>query len=550
MLGVSVEKMMPNDLLRAILKAPVDLLWNGGIGTYVKATTETHLDVGDRSNDAIRINGHEVRARVVCEGGNLGLTQLARVEYNLAGGHSNPDFIDNSGGVDCSDHEVNIKILLNAVVRAGDMTEKQRNNLLAEMTQEVAELVLRDNYEQAEALSLAVHNSVRYLNLYEQYLNAAEADGLINRALEFLPSMAQFQERRSLGLGLSRPELAVLLSYSKIILKIRMKETALVKEAYLSRWIEMAFPKALRESFGKEMRSHYLAADILVTQLANRVIGHMGMTFVYQLQDETGSSLEAIIRAYTVAAEVFDLDGVWSEIRALGSSVVAGVQYDMMLSARRLVRRATRWLLRNHRQLGEIDETIQKFRGSMQDIILELPHLLLGVDQEALQSRKQTLLDAGVPPGLANRVAALPVVYHALNVVEIANRHQVAPLAMAEMYFALIDRLHLLWFRDQVNEYPVLSHWSVLAKAAYKGDLDWISRELAIGVFLGTEEEVVAEKLAAWSALHDTALQRWDVLLAEWQRTDSKDFAVLFVALRELLDLARHSGHNATKYLQ
>ncbi|MFU8798180.1 MAG: NAD-glutamate dehydrogenase domain-containing protein, partial [Gammaproteobacteria bacterium] len=308
LLDLDVDTIIPNDLIRALLKARVDLLWNGGIGTYVKATQERHIEVGDRSNDAIRINGDELRCRTVAEGGNLGFTQLGRIEYSLNNGLIYTDFIDNSAGVDCSDHEVNIKILLNGFVASGDMTLKQRNTLLMNMTDEVAALVLQDNYYQTQAISHAAAQAASNLDLFARYMDNQEKLGQLPRALEFLPDNKSLIERKIMGKGLTRPELAVLLSYCKMNLKNEILKYNLSEDPYLAKTVENAFPPSLRKKFREHMTKHSLQREIVATQVSNSMINHMGITFVHRLQDETGAPISSIVRAYTVAKEVFDME--------------------------------------------------------------------------------------------------------------------------------------------------------------------------------------------------------------------------------------------------
>lgn len=537
LLHVDQDVFEPNDLIRAILKAPVDLLWNGGIGTYIKASTQSNESVGDRSNDALRVDGCDMRVRVICEGGNLGLTQLGRIEYELHGGQVNTDFIDNSAGVDCSDHEVNIKILLNSVVANGDLTLKQRNLLLADMTHEVADLVLDDNYQQNRTISMSFQYSPRMMSLFMRYIQLQEKAKKLNRALEFIPDDATLLERRAQGKGLTRPELSVLLSYSKIIMKADLLNTALVEDPYLCNMLKKEFPNALNQVYFETMKNHYLAKEIIATQLSNQLVSDMGITFITQMQDEMSVDTEVIVRTYAAAREIFGLESYNAAIETLDYQVDAQIQYEMMYQGVRAVRRAVRWFLRNRRDKFDIMQTIEQFSTATHEIQQRLPKLLLGHGKEQFDADVATYCAANVPAATAIRAATMARLYHALNIVEAARTHQVELFRVAKIYFMVVDRLDLLWFRDQINEFPVSSHWSVLAKASYKGDLDWVQRELTVSV-IRCEARSIPGKISEWFERHQQAVARWNAIVADMRSSDTVEFAVLFVALKELIELA------------
>lgn len=538
LLRVEKDVMVPNELIRAILKAPVDMIWNGGIGTYIKSSWEKNSDVGDRSNDNLRVNAKNVRSRVICEGGNLGVTQLGRIEYELNGGKINTDFIDNSAGVDCSDHEVNIKILLNYVVARGDMTEKQRNELLASMTDEVAKLVLQDNYFQNKALSLASYLAVRDFELNKRFLDVLDQERKINRSLEFLPDDKTLLERRAAGLGLTRPELSILLAYSKIILKSQVKASGLVEDSYLSRYVEDVFPTPLRRRFSKQMKAHYLAKEIIATQLSNRLISMMGIPFLYQMQDELGVSIPSIMRAFITAMKIFQMEELLTNIDALDYKVDTKVQYQINVEAIRLVRRASRWLLRHRRDELDISVTISHFSDHVAAIYSRLPKLLLGADKQAMDDQQKALMEQYVPSELALRIAGMPPLFHALNIIEAATTYHEEVFRVAKIYFMLVDRLDLFWFREKINTYPVDDRWAVLARAGYKGDLDWLQRKLTVRVLLDTKARSIPGKINEWFSEHEPMIQRWQNILAAMRSAEKKDFSILFVAIRELFDLA------------
>src|SRR4051795_6131183 len=335
-LDVDAERLTPSELIQAILRAPVDLLWNGGIGTYVKSAHETHADVGDKANDAVRVNGRDLRARVVGEGGNLGFTQRGRIEYALAGGRVNTDAIDNAGGVNCSDHEVNIKILLDSVVAAGDLTGKQRNELLAEMTDAVAELVLRGGYRQTQALALARAQAPAMLDVHDRLMRSLEQAGRLDRALEALPDAETIGERRSARIGLTQPELAVLVAYAKITVYAALLDSDLPEDPYLSRMLAEYFPAPLPERFPEPMERHRLRREIIATYVTNSMVDRAGSTFAYRMHEDTGAPASDIARAYAAASEVFDMRSFWTDVEALDLAVAADTQVAMLLDARRL----------------------------------------------------------------------------------------------------------------------------------------------------------------------------------------------------------------------
>ncbi|MEO5962833.1 MAG: NAD-glutamate dehydrogenase domain-containing protein, partial [Thermomonas sp.] len=340
-----VVAMSPMELMSAILCAPVDLLWNGGIGTYVKSSRETHADVGDRANNGLRVDGGQLRCRIVGEGGNLGFTQLGRIEAAQQGVLINTDFIDNSAGVDTSDHEVNIKILLNGEVQRKKLTLPARNKLLASMTSEVAGLVLNDNYRQNQAISLMERMSVPRLGSKQHFIRTLEAQGLLDRQIEFLPSDAEFADRKSRGLGLTRPELAVLLSYSKLVAFQQLLDSDIPEDPYLSKELERYFPQPLQASYAKGMQQHRLKREIIATAVTNSTINRMGATFLLRMQEDTGRSPGEVAKAFTITRETLDVRDMWAQIDGLDGKIAESVQIDALQVIWQLQRTFTRWLL-------------------------------------------------------------------------------------------------------------------------------------------------------------------------------------------------------------
>lgn len=535
-----ISKMTPAELMKTILKAPVDLLWNGGIGTYVKASTESNADVGDKANDAIRVNGEDLRVKVVGEGGNLGLTQLGRIEFDRSGGKINTDAIDNSAGVDTSDHEVNIKILLNGLVSDGDMTVKQRNKLLAEMTDEVGALVLRNNYAQNVALSNAVAQSPSLLHAHQRFMRRLGRDGHLDRALEFLPNDRQIRELLNAGRGLSQPELAVLLAYTKITVADELIGTSLPDDAYLRRLLHAYFPQALREKFPEAIDGHALRREIVTTVLVNDTVNTGGSTFLHRLREETGASTEEVVRAQTAAREIFGLGAVWDAVEALDNKVAADVQTRIRLHSRRLVERGTRWLLGNRPQPLELAETIGFFAERVEQVWAELPKMLRGADLEWYQGILDELTEAGVPEELALRVAGFSSAFPTLDIVAIGDRTQKDPMAVAEVYYDLADRLQITQLMDRIIELPRADRWQSMARASIREDLYAAHAMLTADVLsVGNGTSTPEERFKAWEEKNAAILGRARSTLEEIQTSDTFDLANLSVAMRTMRQLLR-----------
>ncbi|WP_405664484.1 NAD-glutamate dehydrogenase [Streptomyces sp. RK9] len=533
-------KMTPAELMQAILKAPVDLLWNGGIGTYVKAGAESHADVGDKANDAIRVDGADLRVKVVGEGGNLGLTQLGRIEFARAGGRINTDAIDNSAGVDTSDHEVNIKILLNAVVQAGDMTVKQRNKLLAAMTDEVGQLVLRNNYAQNTALANSVFESPSLLHAHQRFMRRLGREGQLDRGLEFLPADRQIRELLSSGRGLSQPELAVLLAYTKIVAADELIHTSLPDDDYLRRLLHAYFPKALREKFAEQVDAHALRREIITTVLVNDTVNTGGSTFLHRLREETGASLEEIVRAQLCAREIFGLGEVWDAVEALDNEVAADVQTRVRLHCRRLVERGTRWLLNNRPQPLQLAETVEFFRAGVDQVWTELPKLMRGSDLEWYENIREELAGAGVPDDLAQRVAGFSSAFPSLDIVAVADRMGKEPLAVAEIYYDLADRLRITQLMDRIIELPRADRWQSMARASIREDLYAAHAALTADVLaVGNGTATPEQRFKAWEDKNAAILGRARTTLEEIQGSDAFDLANLSVAMRTMRTLLR-----------
>ncbi|WP_406100518.1 NAD-glutamate dehydrogenase [Streptomyces canus] len=535
-----VTKMTPADLMKAILKAPVDLLWNGGIGTYVKASTETHADVGDKANDPIRVDGADLRVRVVGEGGNLGLTQLGRIEFALHGGKINTDAIDNSAGVDTSDHEVNIKILLNGLVTEGDMTVKQRNKLLAEMTDEVGHLVLRNNYAQNTAIANALAQSKDMLHAQQRFMRHLVREGHLDRALEFLPTDRQIRERLGAAQGLTSPETAVLLAYTKITVAEELLHTSLPDDPYLHGLLHTYFPAALREKFPDHIDNHPLHREITTTVLVNDTVNTGGTTYLHRLREETGASLEEIVRAQTVARAIFRSGVVWDGVESLDNQVEAAVLTRIRLHSRRLVERGTRWLLNNRPQPLQLTETVEFFGDRVEQVWSQLPKLLRGADLEWYQKIYDELSGAGVPDELATRVAGFSSAFPTLDIVSVADRMGRDPMDVADVYYDLADRLHITQLMDRIIELPRADRWQSMARASIREDLYAAHSALTADVLaVGNGTSTPEQRFKAWEEKNAPILSRARTTLDEIQGSDAFDLANLSVAMRTMRTLLR-----------
>ncbi|MCP5419696.1 MAG: NAD-glutamate dehydrogenase [Gammaproteobacteria bacterium] len=539
-LDIKAERLAPNELIRLLLKAPVDLLWNGGIGTYVKAARETQLEVGDRSNDAVRINGCELRCQVVGEGGNLGFTQLGRIEFARRGGRVLTDAIDNSGGVNCSDHEVNIKILLNQVVADGDMTEKQRNQLLAEMTDEVGELVLRQNYLQPQAITMTYSRAAEFLGDHVRVMRSLEKAGQLNRALEFLPSDEELAEREAAREGLTPPEIAVLLAYGKIALHAELLTSDVPEDSYLQNDLLAYFPQPLRERFYDAMQNHPLRREIIATYITNSMLNRMGSSFAFRLWEETGETYPNIARAYSAARETFDARRLWSAIETLDNQVSAALQTQMISHSQRLLERASLWLLRHRRPPLEIEAVVRQFGPGVATLAAALPDLLQAGESDDLQVGREELVRGGVPVELAQWVASLDALYSALDLVEVAAQTELPEVEAAAIYFGLVKHLELNWLRRSILDLPANNHWQNRARGALLNSLYDQGRALTIDVIRTTDQGVPpVQRLQTWLAHNHAGIDRCRTMFADLRTAGQGDLAMLSVALRETASLVR-----------
>ncbi|GAB7518516.1 NAD-glutamate dehydrogenase [Rhodococcus sp. no. 34] len=540
-LAEGVTKLSPPELMQAILSAPVDLLWNGGIGTYVKASTETNAQVGDKSNDAVRVDGQDLRVKVIGEGGNLGVTALGRIEFSANGGHINTDAIDNSAGVDCSDHEVNIKILLDSLVRSQLLPSPERNPLLASMTDDVAALVLADNIAQNALLGISRVTAPQMLGVHRRQLtDLTKARGL-DRKLEALPTDKEIERRLEAGVGLTSPELATLTAHVKLSLKDDLLATELPDNDFFAQQIPQYFPTAVRDRFETEIKAHPLRRQIVATMLVNEVIDNGGITYAYRLAEETGASSTDSIRAYAAVREVFALDEVWSRIRSAGVS--AEIENELIVESCRLLDRASRWFLANRPQPIAVGAEVARYSAAYRATAPLVPGLLAGHQLDDLLVRAQSVIDRGAPEALALDVFRLLDVYCLLDIADIADIADHDITEVAELYYALDAHLGIDWLLSAVSGLERGDRWHSLARLALRDDLYSSLRQLTMEVLAGGEPgESPQEKIDEWESTNASRLSRARAALVEIFESGTLDLATLSVAARQVRSMVRSMG--------
>ncbi|HEY4751581.1 MAG TPA: NAD-glutamate dehydrogenase [Steroidobacteraceae bacterium] len=528
----------PNDVIRAILRMPVDLMWNGGIGTYVKASDERNAEVGDRTNDALRINGRELRARVVGEGGNLGLTQRGRIEYALGRGRLNTDFIDNSAGVNTSDVEVNIKILLNPQVAEGKLRRGERNRLLARMTNEVAALVLRNNYLQGQAISTLELHGIARLPEFQHLIRVLERSGDLNRALEFLPTDDELSERRKSGAGLTRPELSILLAYSKIWLNNHLLASDVPEDPYLSTELERYFPAPVQERFPRAITHHRLRREIIATATTNSLVNRMGPTFVPRAQEDLGAEPAQIARAYTAAREIFAMREVWEQIEALDNKVPTKLQYEAAFQTSRLLRHATYWLLTSRPRELQVDAAVREFRNGVRALQSEIAQVMTGAELEHFEQGRRHYQEAGLPPPLAARIASLEALNAALDIVEIASSDRASVSETARVYFEVGTRIGFDWLRARIEKLTVEGPWQAIARTGLRDAALRVHRRLTERVLARKDRGSAQTRVTAWVDSAGKDLAHWQRTLADMRAAGAGDFATLTVGVESVRKLA------------
>ncbi len=538
--GLESEEITPDELIKTMLKAPVDLIWFGGIGTYVKSSVETHQDVGDKVNNGVRVNGKEVRARVIGEGANLGLTQLGRVEYAAQKGHINTDAIDNSGGVDCSDHEVNLKILLQQVIETKKLSIKERNNLLMKMEKDVAALVLKDNYQQTQCISLIHFQGSKILDQQERFIKNQEREGYLNRDLEKLPSDEVLAERLGSKVGLYRPEIAVLMAYAKLDLKrYLLMLDELEHPAYKQKLLDY-FPKSIQEKYADKIFEHPLRKELISTILTNEVVNRCGLAFMNDMGERTSSSYGEIVEAFYSVSAVFDLPSLWEEIESLDYKVSSSIQTEMNLRILTFMRRAVLWFLRHADQPLDLDKNVKTFKPAINTLGRLLPTLITKNDLQKRHERARDFINGGVPEGLAMKVVYLSLLAFGCRVVKVAERTNVPLDFAAATFYQLADALGLGWLLEVGSGLSTNSYWEKVSIGSILDDITAAQGDLT-EVFITDmkkhkkwQKEKPETLVNAWLEEKEDIFARFKMLLSDFKSSPSVDLSMIGVASRQL----------------
>ncbi|MFQ3212107.1 MAG: glutamate dehydrogenase [Oceanospirillaceae bacterium] len=529
MIGTDIKKMTPNELINALLKMPVDLFWNGGIGTYVKASSESHSEIGDPANDNLRVNGNQLGAKVIGEGGNLGFSQYGRIEFAQAGGYINTDAIDNSAGVDSSDHEVNIKILLSQLVDAGDMTVKQRNTLLASMTDEVGDLVLSHNYHQTLVLSIAEGQACSRLSDHKRLIHSLEKQGRLNRTLEGLPNDANMDERARIQAGLTRPEIAVLLAYSKMRLFDELMAADIGNDSYLARSLEDYFPKVLSKKYAAAMSSHQLRSEIIATHVTNQIGNRMGSTFCNYLQEEMGAEAGDMARAFTAACDIIDAQTLWSELDRVTLILDYKQSMELHKNIQTLLENLTLWLLSRHQ--GEpIQAIVDRYQKPMADYYTELANLLPKEAAQRTNAQADELTANGIEVSISRRLSQLEFLYHGLDVAQVASQCDTKVITAAQTWYGLYERFQGDWLNQAIANLPSQDPWQRKARASLKQEFEASLAQL-------TQAVISSDQTQAWDVRNQDVIERCLSIFGELQSNSNINLAMLSVAVREIAKL-------------
>ncbi len=535
-LGIDATELTPGELISAILRAPVDLLYNGGIGTYVKASTESDEEVGDRVNDELRVDGRDLRCRVVAEGGNLGFTQRGRIEFAQSGGRINTDFIDNSAGVDTSDHEVNLKILLGLAIAREELTLEERNQLLSEVEEDVVRHVLYDNFLQAQILSQEAELSRHHMEAYEDLMLALEAEGELDRDLEALPNAEEMAERRRAGRAMTRPELAVLLAYAKQSLTNALLDSSLPDSEYLERDLRGYFPGEVVERFGSLLNEHPLRRELIAMLVANDVVNSQGITFVSRVVTETGAEAADVVRAYRIARDVTRAVDRWEAIEALVGSVEPVVLDELMGGVDRLVEITARWYLQHAPgQLGRaVAAHAEPFQAFEEAVWSRAPETWRSERERAAWA----LMDHGIPEDVGLRHAIQPFLVHGPDVASVAKAtgRPIEDVTLA--FFVVGETAYIDWLDARVAAVSATTRWHRWALQALEDDLRLLRRQVAERALAHGEGQPADEAVASYLRSRGDVTARLGRFMRGLVLEEAGDLAALTVAVRQVRALA------------
>jgi glutamate dehydrogenase len=526
---INTPDISPDDFIKSILKSNYDLLWNGGIGTYIKAETEDHSMVGDKSNDALRINGAELGAKVLGEGGNLGVTQAGRIEFAKAGGKINTDSIDNSAGVNCSDHEVNIKIALEDAVRSGLITYTDRNKFLEEMTDEVAKLVLRDNILQTLNLSIALHQKSKLLSSQDRLIDILEKEGRLNRVFEKLPSKQEFISKSIAQQSLTRPELAVILSYSKLSIYDNLLHTSLVKEEYFEKDLLAYFPENMSKTYRNQILNHQLRKEIIATILSNDIVNRLGASFVHNMAMDYDLKICDIIRAYIIAKTIFSIDDIWQELEENKNEYSNEVLLDMYVDIQQLLIFSINWIVRQSPSKIDIAEMIEKYEAGVKSVQTSIKNNLHGLAEKSFEDIKNSYLSKGVKENFANKIAMMMPLTSALNIVQIGNKSSLSQSLISKFYFRIGEIFQLDWLRSCAADITSENNWQRLSLLALTEELSDIQRDITLSVLNHDHTD-----LESWLTEHEKYVERYSSFINEIKLYDRLDYSMIDIALKRL----------------
>lgn len=499
LLGTNKEQLEPDDLINMLLKAKVDLLWNGGIGTYIKASTESNLEIGDRGGDSLRCNGSEVGAKVVGEGGNLGASQNGRIEYSKNGGKINTDFIDNSAGVDCSDHEVNIKIAMRQAMVKNTITLEERNDILSKMTDEVAALVLLDNFKQNQAITICEQSTALNIDMFGKFITHLEKKGILDRSVEFLPSNDEIKKRASISDKMTRPELAVILSYAKMMVYNELSDSKLADDKYFEPLLVSYFPKSMQEKFNSEILSHHLKREIILTMITNKMVNEIGGPIIHLIQSDTGARMCDIVRSYAIISYIFDIDNLWAQVEKVSLDVSSAIKISMFTDLVKVLRRGIAWFIKNLDHPIDISKTITFYADPTKTLTTLIRGLILGDAKEKLESKINHYINNNVNRDLATKISLLDSFISIFDIIFVSDKTKAPDREVAKTYFEVSDKFNIDWLRKSCEKQSNDSYWNRLSIQAMKDDLYDKQRRLLTKI---VESKQTDSDMTKWLAGH------------------------------------------------
>lgn len=533
--GINEDNILPDDLIKAMLLSDTDLLWNGGIGTYIKASTETHEQVEDKSNDAIRVNGEELRFKVVGEGGNLGCTQRGRIEFAKQGGRINTDAIDNSAGVDCSDHEVNIKIALRKAIETGSLKQKDRNALLEEMQSEVARLVLRDNILQTQALTIEHLQGTDLLELQDRLIDLLHEEGILDPKIEFLPDKQEIARRLVAKEGLTRPELAVILAYTKLSIYDKLLNSNLPDDKYYNNDLHLYFPKQMHTTLKEAIHDHQLRREIIATYVTNSMVNRVGISFCHRMLQDTGLMGCDVARAYTVARDAFGLRNTWHMIESLDGTLSANTQVKLFLKIKSLIQQVTSWFLHKAPQPLDISEMMKLYAEGVQTLSENLESVLIGRTKDRLNKLYEDFIELEVPEDLARKIAGMEAMVSACDIVSVAETVNMPVIDVAHIYFKIGSRFEFAWAHSSLNNLDDSGYWQRLSLKTVNDDLYDLQARLTQQIIQSSQGAV--DPIHDWIEQNSKLVQRYDDFIQNLKSYESLDFSMAVVITKRLQGL-------------